>query len=404
MPVNHPNTSVNQPQPHRFVSNYDLSDADALWDQDDDPDEEEEEDKQNPLSSEYCPCPEGNVSMLARTAFRRALVMNEISRTRALQEAVNASNGNNGGSLPVPLVAQGLLSSPMSQPSSTHSLSPPAEFAVMNTTRRPDPTGRQMYWTPQEFSMTGGGSNNMSASSDATVPPLDPMSLLSTSARRQLMAQQPLSSHEEHRPRSNTRTTTTRGIDRSNMARVPSSNPNVYIPARPLRRSLRTAARAAAAAAVAQSSPEVDRKMPAKRSPNVASKSCKLTSVGTTKSKCEPLKKNGPSESTQASEPDKNCCICLEKPTPSELSKLSGCSHNFCFSCIEKWAERENTCPLCKTRFTKIERVHKVKTGKRKRGGGKENSSCNVKRVKNRDQSSDSRLNPFQHIFGTSKR
>lgn len=426
------NTSGNQP--HRFGTNYDLSDSDALWEQDDDPDEDEEE---HHMSQDYSSAvPEGNVSMLARTAFRRALVMNEISRQQALQEAVRASNGSGGISGPVdPLVAQGLLSSPLSQTSPTHALSPTADLGVMNSSSgRQDPPGRRMYWTPQEASMNSGGSNNMNGSSNLTVPPLDPMSYLSTSARRQLMvtSQPPLSSLNNtslpqpsvRRTRSGARPTTsshkqnesepgtTRGSRSSNVARASSSNPPFHAasgPARtasrnnvPLRRSRRTAAARAAAAVAAQASPDVDqRKMPAKRSPNVSSKSCKLSSMSTSKSKCDPLKHNGPSESSQKSDPDKNCCICLEKPSPAELSKLSGCSHTFCFSCIEKWAERENTCPLCKARFTKIERVHKVKTGKRKRGSGKESGPCNVKRVKNRDQRSDSRLNPFQHIFAS---
>ena len=433
----HVNSQQNTSGHHRFATNYDLSDSDALWEQDDDPDEDEEE---HHMSQEYrSAVPEGNVSMLARTAFRRAIVMNEISRQQALQEAVRASNGSGGISGPAdPLVAQGLLSSPLSQTSPTHSLSPPADLGVMNSSSgRQDPPGRRMYWTPQvEASMNNGGSNNMNGLSNLTVPPLDPMSYLSAPAQRQLMvtSQTPLSSLNNtslpqpsvRRTRSGARTTTsshkqnepgpdtTRGSRSSNVARASSSNPPFHAasgPARttsrnnaPLRRSRRAAAARAAAAVAAQASPEVDqRKMPAKRSPNVSSKSCKLSSMSTSKSKCDPLKNNSPSESSQKSDPDKNCCICLDKPSPAELSKLSGCSHTFCFSCIEKWAERENTCPLCKARFTKIERVHKVKTGKRKRGSGKESGPCNVKRVKNRDQRSDSRLNPFQHIFGMSE-
>ena len=95
----------------------------------------------------------------------------------------------------------------------------------------------------------------------------------------------------------------------------------------------------------------------------------------------------------------KKCCICLDQPTEKELSKLDGCDHPYCFTCIEKWGERENTCPQCKARFTKIERVHKVK---RRRGNGtspaKEN--VNVKKVKNRDQRADYRQqNPFHGFF-----
>jgi len=67
---------------------------------------------------------------------------------------------------------------------------------------------------------------------------------------------------------------------------------------------------------------------------------------------------------------------------PKDLAMINGCDHQFCFGCIEKWSERENKCPLCKTRFTKIERVMKQK---KKKGSKTKNS----KQVKQRDQRSD---------------
>jgi predicted amidophosphoribosyltransferase len=86
-----------------------------------------------------------------------------------------------------------------------------------------------------------------------------------------------------------------------------------------------------------------------------------------------------------------------------ELASINSCKHKFCFSCIEKWADRENTCPLCKERFTKIERVHKPPSRKRKG----DNSSAtpprqrNTKRVKNRSQRSDFiSSNAFQGLLG----
>ena len=81
------------------------------------------------------------------------------------------------------------------------------------------------------------------------------------------------------------------------------------------------------------------------------------------------------------------CSICLEIPSRAEVACISGCAHTFCFQCIEKWAERENTCPLCKIRFTKIERVNKPPPRKRKKGDGPRPK--NTKRVKNRDQRAD---------------
>lgn len=64
---------------------------------------------------------------------------------------------------------------------------------------------------------------------------------------------------------------------------------------------------------------------------------------------------------------------------PDELAKVNGCDHHFCFGCIEKWSERENTCPLCKNRFNKIDRINKK---------GRKGSSV-TKKVKQRDQRTD---------------
>eukprot|EP00980_Cylindrotheca_fusiformis_P009167 scaffold1996_cov127-Cylindrotheca_fusiformis.AAC.4 len=73
------------------------------------------------------------------------------------------------------------------------------------------------------------------------------------------------------------------------------------------------------------------------------------------------------------------CCICMCGVESEDLAGISGCEHRFCFGCIEKWAERENSCPLCKNRFTKIDRINK----KRKKG------LKNTKKVKQKDQRSD---------------
>eukprot|EP00546_Thalassionema_frauenfeldii_P018087 CAMPEP_0178901150 /NCGR_PEP_ID=MMETSP0786-20121207/3858_1 /TAXON_ID=186022 /ORGANISM="Thalassionema frauenfeldii, Strain CCMP 1798" /LENGTH=397 /DNA_ID=CAMNT_0020572211 /DNA_START=691 /DNA_END=1884 /DNA_ORIENTATION=+ len=86
-----------------------------------------------------------------------------------------------------------------------------------------------------------------------------------------------------------------------------------------------------------------------------------------------------PDESSQ------NCCICMSVPDAGELAAIDGCEHKFCFNCIEKWSDRENTCPLCKNRFNRINRVNRGK-GKRKKG------QKGTKKVKQRDQRAD--LNP----------
>ena len=119
-------------------------------------------------------------------------------------------------------------------------------------------------------------------------------------------------------------------------------------------------------------------------------------------SRSSSYKKDSSSPSSKTSTPDKeedegssdvSCCICMDIATKLELASINSCKHKFCFTCIEKWADRENTCPLCKERFTKIERVNKPPAVSRKRKSGdgpNPPSRCrNSKRVKNRSQRAD---------------
>ena len=64
----------------------------------------------------------------------------------------------------------------------------------------------------------------------------------------------------------------------------------------------------------------------------------------------------------------------MTDPDRSDQSKIDGCAHQFCFDCIKQWSDRENTCPLCKTRFSNIERLHPVK------------GLCRTQKVANRSQ------------------
>jgi len=114
------------------------------------------------------------------------------------------------------------------------------------------------------------------------------------------------------------------------------------------------------------------------------------------------LSLSSPSSSPSSSDDPVNCCICMCEPDPKEKATINGCEgHFFCFDCIEKWADRENSCPLCKNRFTKIERLVKPR---RQRGV----KSTSVKRVRNRDQRTDLLVtnaagqasnNPLQGLF-----
>ena len=48
------------------------------------------------------------------------------------------------------------------------------------------------------------------------------------------------------------------------------------------------------------------------------------------------------------------CCICLNDITKRKEASLDCCDHKFCKKCIVKWSKRENTCPQCRKKFTKI--------------------------------------------------
>ena len=88
-----------------------------------------------------------------------------------------------------------------------------------------------------------------------------------------------------------------------------------------------------------------------------------------------------------------SCCICMCDPDEGERSSIDGCDHIFCFECIEKWSERENSCPLCKIRFNRITRVDKTKKKKGQKG---------TKKVKQRDQRADlSAGNALEGLLGT---
>ena len=61
--------------------------------------------------------------------------------------------------------------------------------------------------------------------------------------------------------------------------------------------------------------------------------------------------------------PKFTCSICIDFPESSdEFASVSGCSHRFCFDCIDRWARTEKRCPLCKAKFDTIDRVVHVAT------------------------------------------
>ncbi len=60
-----------------------------------------------------------------------------------------------------------------------------------------------------------------------------------------------------------------------------------------------------------------------------------------------------PTTATNSDLPQLDCSICFEKITSAQ-GELNSCTHLFCFECIKTWAAKSNLCPLCKMRFTVI--------------------------------------------------
>jgi len=58
-------------------------------------------------------------------------------------------------------------------------------------------------------------------------------------------------------------------------------------------------------------------------------------------------------EEERKDEPE--CPICISK-IETESARINCCNHIFCFDCIKDWSERANQCPLCKKRFSKIQK------------------------------------------------
>lgn len=82
----------------------------------------------------------------------------------------------------------------------------------------------------------------------------------------------------------------------------------------------------------------------------------------------------------------KTCCICLEDIPPIDLARINGCDHNFCFECIKKWGtEHENKCPLCKARFTQIDRCVALVPTNKKQKQNKKNDDDDDDRTSNND-------------------
>lgn len=72
-------------------------------------------------------------------------------------------------------------------------------------------------------------------------------------------------------------------------------------------------------------------------------------------------KKHKSSEITRPLSPSfTKCPICLLDCMDRDPSFTNTCFHLFCFVCIENWTKNKATCPLCRTKFTKI--IYNIKS------------------------------------------
>jgi len=51
-------------------------------------------------------------------------------------------------------------------------------------------------------------------------------------------------------------------------------------------------------------------------------------------------------------EEDRECQVCYDRV--EDRTYTNGCLHSFCYECIKEWSLNTNTCPLCRTSFTRL--------------------------------------------------
>jgi hypothetical protein len=92
-----------------------------------------------------------------------------------------------------------------------------------------------------------------------------------------------------------------------------------------------------------------------KRSNNdLSNSSSKKSSQPTSPSSCNKRHKASPEPVRPLSPSFTKCPICLLDCMDRDPSFTNTCFHLFCYVCIENWSKSKATCPLCRTKFTKI--------------------------------------------------
>lgn len=91
-----------------------------------------------------------------------------------------------------------------------------------------------------------------------------------------------------------------------------------------------------------------------KRSSNDPLNSSRKLSQPSSPSSCSKRHKASPEPVRPLSPSFTKCPICLLDCMDRDPSFTNTCFHLFCYVCIENWSKSKATCPLCRTKFTKI--------------------------------------------------
>lgn len=86
----------------------------------------------------------------------------------------------------------------------------------------------------------------------------------------------------------------------------------------------------------------------------------KYPSTSTSPPACSKRQKSSPEPPRPLSPSFTKCPICLLDCMNRDPSFTNTCFHLFCFVCIENWSKSKATCPLCRTKFSKI--IYNIKS------------------------------------------
>ncbi|PAV77410.1 hypothetical protein WR25_16179 [Diploscapter pachys] len=98
----------------------------------------------------------------------------------------------------------------------------------------------------------------------------------------------------------------------------------------------------------ANSKPDQPKSKSLKPSNSVEEVGEEVVQNGVNKNRNETDEQKPETSSSKAVEDEQKCAICLGSYVEHDETKLDGCSHRFCFNCINEWIKITPFCPLCK--------------------------------------------------------